>query len=182
MGQVDLGAGDVGFAAASGRSATAFSAGWPVRLVGALQLERSFGLKLEARAAADLEAVAESRGCPAGGEVDVPSIDVGSQVVGLRVKPGRSSFSSIERTSSGMPWRIVGQRVGDGGDLGAFRVDVEGDADDHGAEVEGTGDGGDDHDQRERRALIGAGEVGVARDVERAGARRRRRPGRCRLR
>ena len=46
----------------------------------------------------------------------------------------------------------------------------ERDADDDVAEVIGAGDRGDDHDQAQRRALIWAGEVGLAGDVERVGA------------
>ena len=41
-------------------------------------------------------------------ESSEPPIEVGSQLVPLRVKFGLSSFSFAERTSSGMPSRIVG--------------------------------------------------------------------------
>src|SRR6478735_2696044 len=37
-----------------------------------------------------------------------PVTAVGSQVVGLRVKPGLSIRIETERTSRGMPWRMVG--------------------------------------------------------------------------
>ena len=64
----------------------------------------------------------------------------------------------------------VRDRVGDGPDPRRLRVDEEGDADDDGAEVEGACDGRRQHRQRERRALVGAREVGVALDLDRARA------------
>ena len=62
------------------------------------------------------------------------------------------------------------QRVGDGGDLGGFGVDLERGADDDVAEVIAAGDGGDDEDEGERGALVGAGEVDLAGQVEGVGA------------
>ena len=41
-------------------------------------------------------------------EVAEPVIDFGSQLVGLSVNSGRLRFTSICRTSSGSPWRMVG--------------------------------------------------------------------------
>ena len=56
----------------------------------------------------------------------------------------------------------VGDRVRRGVDAGRFGVDEQRHPDHDRAEVEGPGDRGGDHRQRERRALIGAGEVGLA--------------------
>ena len=64
----------------------------------------------------------------------------------------------------------LGQGVGDGGDLGGFGVDVEAVADDDVAEVIATGDGGGDEDEGEGGALVGAGEVDLAGEVEGVGA------------
>ena len=64
----------------------------------------------------------------------------------------------------------VRDRVGDGVDLRRFGIEEERHPDDDGAEVEGPGERrGDDH-ERERRALVGAGEVGLAVDLQRRGA------------
>ncbi len=54
-------------------------------------------------------------------------------------------------------------------DLGGFGVDVEGGANDDGAEVKGAGHRRGDDRQAERGAFVGAGEVGVAADVEGVG-------------
>ncbi len=54
--------------------------------------------------------------------------------------------------------------------LAACDVDVHRLADENRAEVEGAGEGGDDHRQGEGGAVVGAGEVGVAGDVQGAGA------------
>ena len=106
MRQGDRGLGDVGVAGlgvgdggGQGRVAGA--------LGGALELERQLRLEAEGVAAADLEAL-ERGGDVAEGRDGGPSTAIGSQLVGLRVKFGRSMLSAIERTSSGMPARIVG--------------------------------------------------------------------------
>ena len=69
-------------------------------------------------------------------------------------------------------------------DAGGFGVDVQGRAGDDGAEVEGAGHRGGDDRQAQRGAFVGAGEVGVALDVEGgdagAGADRGRSHFRCR--
>ena len=62
------------------------------------------------------------------------------------------------------------QGIGDGGDLGGFGIDVEGDADDDVAEVIGTGDRRGDHGEAQRGALVGAGEVDLAGEVDGVGA------------
>ena len=54
--------------------------------------------------------------------------------------------------------------------MGIERVDVEGDADDDGAVVIGTREGGGDHDEAERGALEGTGEVDLADGVKGVGA------------
>ena len=67
----------------------------------------------------------------------------------------------------------VGDRIGAGGveeDFAGFGVDLEGLADDDGADVEGADDAGGDRDDRERRAVVGAGEVDLARGVGEGGA------------
>ena len=61
--------------------------------------------------------------------------------------------------------------VGDGGDVGVERVDVEGDPDDDDAVVVGPGERRGDRDQGERRALEGAGEVHPPDRVEGVAAR-----------
>ena len=60
------------------------------------------------------------------------------------------------------------------------RVDLERGPDDDVAEVVGPGDRRDDDHEAERRALVGAGEVDLAGQVERVACRRRRRRPRCR--
>ena len=63
-----------------------------------------------------------------------------------------------------------GHRFGVGKDVGVERVDVEGDADDDGAVVIGTGERRGDNDEGERGALEGPGEVDLAEGVEGVGA------------
>ena len=67
--------------------------------------------------------------------------------------------------AAGCP-RGSGQGIRDGGDLGRFGIDVKGGADDDVAEVKGPGDRGGDDRQAERGALVGAGEVDVAGNVD----------------
>ena len=144
------------------------------RVVGALgpalERQRDLRLELERAAAADLEAVGDGGGGAGGARARWPLTAFGSQLVGARVKLGRSRLTRRSRTSSGMPGEDPRQRVGDGGDLGGFGVDLQGDAVDDDAEVEGPGDGGDDRDQGERGAFVGAGEVDLAGGVDRGGA------------
>ena len=64
----------------------------------------------------------------------------------------------------------LGQGIGDGGDLGGFGIDVERRPDDDVAEVIGAGDRRGDHREGERGALVGAGEVDLAGEVDRVGA------------
>ena len=68
--------------------------------------------------------------------------------------------------AAGCPARIWGSGIGDGGDLGVLGIDVKRRADDDVAEVIGTGDRGGDHREAERRALVGAGEIDLAGDVD----------------
>ena len=75
-----------------------------------------------------------------------------------RAQPQRDAFEDL------------GQGVGDGGDLGGFGVDVERRPDHDVAEVIGTGDRRGDHREAERGALVGAGQVDLARNVEGVGA------------
>ena len=72
--------------------------------------------------------------------------------------------------SSLAPPKTSGIGSRDGADPGRFGVDEERHPDHDRAEVEGPGDGRRDHRQRERRALVGAGEVGLAGDLDRRGA------------
>ena len=105
------------------------------------------------------------------GAVDVALIDFGSQLVGLRVKPGpvdadrdRADAAAARRRGSvGIGSALIRH-------LGRFRVDEDRRPDDDGAEVEGTGDRRGDEGEPERRAFIWAGEVGLAGGVEGAGA------------
>ena len=62
------------------------------------------------------------------------------------------------------------QRVGDGGDLRGLGVDVDRDPDRDHAEVVGAGDGRDRGHEAQRRALVGAGQVDLAGDVDGMGA------------
>ena len=142
----------------------------------ALERERELGLEGERRAAADLEAAGRGRRVWPRAEVAAPVIAIGSQLVGLRVNRAGRASRRPSAGRAGCPARIVGQRVGDGVDLGGFGVDVEGGADDDGAEVEGAGDRRGDDRQAERGAFVGAGEVGVCRGRRRGSGRRRRRP------
>ena len=64
----------------------------------------------------------------------------GSQLVGLRVKPGRSRLIMDRAQPQRDAFEDLRQRVGDVGDLGGDRVDVERRADDDVAEVVGPGD------------------------------------------
>ena len=106
----------------------------------------------------------------------MPSIDIGSQLVGFRVKLGRSRLQGDASDVQRDALEDLRDRVGDGADLGGLGVDVEGVPDHDGAEVEGTGDRGGDDRQAQRGAFVGAGEVGLALDVEggRCPLRRRR--------
>ena len=94
----------------------------------------------------------------------------GSQLVGLRAKSGRSSSTRIERRRSGMPSRIWGRGSETAVTWAVVGIDVEGRPDDDVAEVIGAGDRRGDHREAERRALVGAGEVDLAGEVDGVGA------------
>ena len=157
---------------------TAFRAGLSPRLVPPLRLSASFGLEAEGGAVGGLEGardrdrlvVGSSRSpgraehvwrsrCVAGGRVEdeVGPVDVGADVASV----------------DGDAVDDVGDRVRAGGvdeDFGGFGVDLQGLADDHGAEVEGADLGGGDRDGRELGAVVGAGEVDLAGGVGQGGA------------
>ncbi len=73
--------------------------------------------------------------------------------------PARSTTTVAERTSSGMPSRIVGQRVGDDRDLRGVRIDVDPRAHHLLTEVEGARFAVHDDRDAEGAAAVGAGEV-----------------------
>src|SRR4051812_38589558 len=82
---------------------TALNAGLSPRLVPPLRLMESLGLKGRAEQPPTWKGL-ESAALDPKGETALPVSAIGSQLVGLRVKPGRSICNAIERTSSGMPW------------------------------------------------------------------------------
>ena len=90
----------------------------------------------------------------------------GSQLVGLRVKFGRSRSTRIERRRSGMPSRIWGRGSETAVIWAVSGFDVERRPDDDVAEVIGTRDRRVITTEAERRALVGAGEVDLAGNVE----------------
>ena len=57
--------------------------------------------------------------------VAVPVKDIGSQLVGLNMNPGRSITALIVRRSDGTPSTIVRQRVGRDRQLRGVRVDFD---------------------------------------------------------
>ena len=95
-----------------------------------------------------------------------PAVAILLQLVPLRVNSLRLTLTKIERMSSLAPPKTSG--------ISATRLiwavsgsTKSGDPDDDVAEVEGPGERrGDDH-QRERRPLVGTGEVGLAADLQR---------------
>ena len=163
---------------------TALKAGWPARLVAALEAQRQLRLEGEGGAVGGLEGGGDGDrlvvGC--GGEVEARA-EHGRGGRG-RFAAGRveGEFGAVDVGADvaqvdGDAVDDVGDRVGAGGvdeDFGGFGVDLEGEADDDGAEVEGADLGGGDRDERERGAVVGAGEVelagGVGEDVADAGA------------
>ena len=98
------------------------------------------------------------------------STEKGSQLVGLRAKFGRLRLIEDRAQAQRDAFEDLGQGIGDGGDLGGFGVDLERGPDDDVAEVIGARDRRGDHREAERGALVGAGEVDLAGDVDGVGA------------
>ena len=92
------------------------------------------------------------------------------QLVPLRVKSLRLTLTKTERMSSLAPPKTSGIGSATAWICARLRIDVQRHPDDDGAEVERTGDRRGDDDQRERRALVAPGEVGLALDLQRRGA------------
>ena len=86
---------------------TARRAGWRLRARPSRRWRASLGLKPSLSQPPDLEGVLGLRR-RAACAIDVGETDIGSQLVGLRVKSGRSMLASSERRRSGMPSRIRG--------------------------------------------------------------------------
>ena len=145
----------------------------PAALGAALEREADLRLELELPALAELEAVLSSGATlPCGSRAASRSRTAGSQLVGLRVKLGLSIRIEIERTSSGMPLRIVG--IGSeiavswavaGSRLSAVRTTIV-------PRSNGPATAGVTIAEAQRRAFVRAGEVGLAGGVVggRAGA------------
>ena len=148
---------------------TEWIAGWPRRLQAAAEGEAELRPVGQAGAVGDLEVR---------GEVGLRAFVTAERGVdGERVAVGRveGEVGAIEvdedpAEAEGDAAEDQGKRVGDGGDLGGLGVDPEGGADDDVAEVIAAGDRRGDHHQAERGALVGAGEVDLAGEVERVGA------------
>ena len=151
------------------RSRVAWSAGCPRRLVPPLSFRLSFGPKARSAQLATWKWTDRPAAAPSSPPIAASTAN-GSQLVGLRVNPGRSRSIRIERRRSGMPSRICGSGSESAVICGGPRVDEERRADDDVAEVIGPRDGGDDDREAERRALVGAREVDLARRVERVRA------------
>src|ERR1700754_1134905 len=76
--------------------------GCPPRWIGPKRRAVSFGLYLRAEHPPTWKGPDSGAAWPQT-EVTEPPKDIGSQEVGLRVKPGRESLAATERTSTGMP-------------------------------------------------------------------------------
>ena len=95
---------------------------------------------------------------------------IGEQLVGFRVKLGRSRSDRDRAQLQRDAVEDLREGIGDDPALGGLGVDVEGVSDYDGAEVEGAGHGRGDYRDRHRGAFVGAGEVGGAAGVEGVGA------------
>ena len=139
----------------------------------ALEAQGELRLEAEAAALADLEAGVERRRRCRGSRAASRSTAIGSQLVGLRVKSGRSSLTcdraDVERDR---PARIAGIGSVTAVIWAVFGSTCRAVLTHDGAEVEGPGRRRGDDRQAERGAFVGAGEVGLAGGVVggRAGA------------
>ena len=155
LGQLDLGAGDVGFAGLGGEVGDQ-SAGWRPRLVPPLSARESLGLKGRAAQPPTWKGLvrgaraAERRGGRAGDRHLVAGGRVEGEVGAVDRDRDRAD---VERDALD----DLGQGVGDSVDLGGLGFDVEGGAANDGAEVEGAGDRRGDDREAERGAFVGAG-------------------------
>ncbi len=144
-------------------------AGLPVRLVEPESSSGELGGEGEGGAVGDLEVLG------GGGDGAFGAEDFGLDFEGVAVGRVEGEVRAVEvdedlAEAEGDALEDLGQRGADGGDLGGFGVDVEAFADDDVAEVIAAGDGGGDEDEAERGALVGAGEVDLAGEVEGVGA------------
>ena len=157
------------FESASRPLSTALSAGWPVRWVSPLRLSESFGLKRRRLQSPTWKCWLKGVPWPAesGDRAGDRQRVAGGRVLGERVAVEVDDHRAQGERDS---LEDRGDRIGDRPDLGRLGVHVEGVADDDGAEVEGTGDRRGDDGQAERSALVRAGQVDAARDVERSRA------------
>ena len=94
----------------------------------------------------------------------------GLQSVGLRAKLGRLRLTKTGAMRRGMPWKIWGRGSETAVTWAVSGLTLKARAEDDVAEVIATGNGGDDEDEGERGALVGAGEVDLAGEVEGVGA------------
>ena len=85
-------------------------------------------------------------------------------------KAGAVDVEKDRAQAEGDALKDLGERIGDRGDLGGFGIDAQGGTDDDVAEVIATGDRRSDDREAERRAVVGAGEIGLTGQKERVGA------------
>ena len=152
----------------------------PARLVEPFSFRLSFGLKGSAAQSAAWKGEVETKGLSSAGRGEV---ETGAEDGGR----GRGRFAARRVEGEGGAIGVgadvaqvdrdalddVGDRVRAGGveeDFAGFGVDVEGEADDNGADVEGTDDAGGDRDQGDGATVVGAGEVDLAGGVGQRGA------------
>ena len=168
-GRVTEVAGDVGVARLGGER-SACREGLPARLVEPEKPQGELGGEGEDAAVGDLEVFARGLATAPSSPKTSALTEKGSQLVGLRVKLGRLRSIADRAQPQRDAFEDLGQGVGDGGDLGGFGVDVERGPDDDVAEVIGARDRRGDHREAERGALVGAGEVDLAGEVDGVGA------------
>ena len=167
--QGDGSAGDVGVGAAAGIGNDGVHGGVASLLGGAGETHGELGLEGEGGAVDHLEVLVGS-GAGAFGTEDFGGDFERVAIGGVEGEVRPVEVDEDLARAEGDALEDLGKGVGDGGDLGGFGVDLQGGAEDDVAEVIATGNGGDDEDEGERGALVGAGEVDLAGEVEGVGA------------
>ena len=169
-----------GFAEAVHRDVGAEARDCRPRLVEPFSLKVSFGLKGRAAQSAAWKRLVATNGLSSAGETKsrplpstVEEVDVGSQLVGLKVNSRavrvRADIAQVDGDAlDDVRDRVRAGRVEE--DFAGFGVDVDREADDDGADVEGADDAGGDRDEGDGVAVVGAGEVDLAGGVGERGA------------